>query len=142
MITVKVALGAVVVHTLEESSDFIALAPDLILLRAEPLLELHLVALAVAESARGIAVRLALLGLASRARLEIQDTRYHPRRIRTGGCIFRATAWSGWSRDAAAGGFYRHVRSWRWCRRRIERWGWRKRDIGHGRRGASKVAVA
>lgn len=62
------------VSLLDEGTELIALttdgfyvALDLILLCAEPLLELHFVALAIAESSGGVAVRFALFGLAGGA---------------------------------------------------------------------------
>lgn len=57
MIAVEIALGAVMVSLLRQRPELLRLAPhglhvslDLVLLCAEPLLQLHLVALAVPES--------------------------------------------------------------------------------------------
>lgn len=56
MVAVEVSLGAVVVSLLDEGTELLALttnsfyvALDLVLLCAEPLLELHFIALAITE---------------------------------------------------------------------------------------------
>jgi hypothetical protein len=61
-----------------EEMNLLALAPnslrvalDFLLLRTESLLELHLVALTVAETPRGIAVGLALLRLCRGTRFQV-----------------------------------------------------------------------
>jgi hypothetical protein len=74
MIAVEIALGVVMVSLLNEGANLFTLAADcfyasldLLLLCGQPLLELHLVAFAVAESSRGVTVGFAFFGLAAGA---------------------------------------------------------------------------
>jgi hypothetical protein len=74
VVAVEVSLGAVVVSLLKEGSELLALtthcfyaALDFFLLGAEPLLELHFVAFAVAKAAGCVAVGFSLFCLAGGA---------------------------------------------------------------------------
>lgn len=64
------------ISLVDKSSNFFTLAANFILLCCKPLLELHLVALAISKAARGVAVGFALFGLTARSGFEVHDAWY------------------------------------------------------------------
>ena len=84
MFSVVISLRAIVLALLGHGPDLlsplvqsIGLLPHFLLLGSDLLFHLDLVTLSIAEPARGIAIRLALLGLRRGPRLEIQGAWDH-----------------------------------------------------------------